>query len=263
MPWRTPMKASICSGLRRTSLVRSAGAAVGAGDDRGEPLLPVHRGGIRLAGAGRRCRDDGQRQQQPAEKDPASRQHRTHSSSPLVVVRASTPALRASTRLARNRPDTRPRARIGASSVLPNRHGGPSVTYSLNDRLQRSEARPRTPPLRIEPAQPALVRARRLPLVQPSLARDADGLRQEGLGRQAADRDPQQLVRLQPVPHALQAAGRGGQARRAAGRRLSARDADHLARRRTSSSRRPCSTATCWRWRWRRCCAATRSTAWC
>ena len=50
-------------------------------------------------------------------------------------------------------------------------------------------------------------------------------------------------------------ARRGHQARHLAGGRLPGRAAGAVARRRTSSSRRPCSTATSWPWRPRSCCA--------
>ena len=76
-----------------------------------------------------------------------------------------------------------------------------------------------------QPSQRPLVRPRRLPLLRPPLALHADGLRPGRLEGQAGHRDRQHLERRQPVPHALQAACRGRQARRAAGRRLSARAA--------------------------------------
>ena len=60
---------------------------------------------------------------------------------------------------------------------------------------------------------------------------------------------------INPCHAHFPAAGRGREARRAAGRRLSDRTAGAVAVARTSSSRRPCSTATCWRWRPRSCCA--------
>jgi hypothetical protein len=51
------------------------------------------------------------------------------------------------------------------------------------------------------PAQRAMARPQRLPQLQPSLARDADGLRPEGLGRQARDRDGRRRrARWQPRP---------------------------------------------------------------
>ena len=61
--------------------------------------------------------------------------------------------------------------------------------------------------------------------VRPSLAHRADGLRPLRLRRQAGHRDPQHLERHQPVPRAFQAARRGRQARRLAGRRVSGRAA--------------------------------------
>ena len=80
-------------------------------------------------------------------------------------------------------------------------------------------------------AQPPLVRRQRPALVRPPLAHRADGLRPQRLRRQAGDRDHQHLVGHQHLPHALQAARRGGEARRLAGGRLSGRDAGDVARR--------------------------------
>ena len=69
----------------------------------------------------------------------------------------------------------------------------------------------------------SLVRGERPALFRPSLAHGADGLRTRRLRGQAGDRDHQHLERHQRLPHAFQAAGRGGEARRVGGGRLSGR----------------------------------------
>ena len=74
-------------------------------------------------------------------------------------------------------------------------------------------------------SQPPLVRRQRHALFRSPLAHRADGLRPHRLRGQAGHRDHQHLVGHQPLPHALQAARRGSEARRLAGRRLPARDA--------------------------------------
>ena len=76
---------------------------------------------------------------------------------------------------------------------------------------------------------PPLVRREGPAVLRPPLAHRADGLRRRGLPRQAGHRDRQHLVRHQPVPHALQAAGGGRQARGVVGGRVPAGAAGDVA----------------------------------
>jgi hypothetical protein len=94
-----------------------------------------------------------------------------------------------------------------------------------------------------------LVRARRSALLRPSQPHEPDGLRRRRIRRQADHRHHQHLVRLRPVPRPFQAARRGREARRAAGRRLSRSNCRRSRCRNRPSSRRRCSTATSSPWR--------------
>ena len=75
-------------------------------------------------------------------------------------------------------------------------------------------------------------------LFRPSLAHRADGLPPLRLCGKTGDRDHQHLERHQRLPHPFQAAGRGGEARRMGGGRLSGRTAGDDACPSRSRSRR-------------------------